>query len=61
MPRAYGFGEVRELIKEAKRQARAEVISDIRDIIVDWEKELGGLKTKDGDYVNLTYLLGKIK
>ena len=42
-------------------KAREEMKSEIKDIIIDWEKKLGSLKTKAGGYVNLTYLLGKIK
>ena len=49
----------KELDKKVK--AREEMKSEIKDIIIDWEKKLGSLKTKAGGYVNLTYLLGKIK
>lgn len=30
------------------------------DIIVNWSKEIGNLKTDDYDYVNISYLLGKL-
>jgi hypothetical protein len=47
-------------IKSFYRQKIKEREREIIDIIINWEKKLGGLKTKDGGYVNLTYLLGKI-
>ena len=47
-------------IKSFYHQKFDEREREIIDIIINWEKKLGGLKTKDGGYVNLTYLLGKI-
>jgi hypothetical protein len=49
-----------EIVKSFYRQKFEEREREIIDIIIDWEKKLGGLKTKDNDFVNLTYLLGKI-
>lgn len=55
---------IRQIIISERKSAVEEEQSRIRDIIIDWEKDLGGLKTIDEDggcnYVNLTYLLGKI-
>ena len=43
---------------------RKQAVDEVRDIIINWEKGFkknGGLKTGDGSYVNLTYLLKQIK
>ena len=46
----------KEKIIKALQQTRAEY----REIIIEWEKEVGGLYDKDGQFVNLTYLFGKL-
>lgn len=53
--------QMNDLKIEEIKKIREQAISDVKDIIINWEKELGGLKHINGDWINLTYLLGKIK
>lgn len=42
------------------QQTMAETTNEYIEIIIEWEKEVGGLYDKDGQSVNLTYLFGKL-